>query len=158
MTPDFTSSTAQAVWQIERQTFDGSTIKTEFANSGKWNCIWDNRTAYFGPSGGVPFPTPSFSGTFTPQGLNIAGRMTEITVNDATWTALPAVSLPNRNALCIQNQSNVAIKLQYDPSVLPYSGIIVLEGGERTYDIKPNITVYGRSFSGDAIVVAEELS
>lgn len=164
MTPGFATPTSEAKWLIKRQTFDGSKIVTEFANLGKWNNIWDNRASYFGPPGGTPFPYNSVSisgsvtGVFTPQGLSIAGKMTPVTLNSATWTALPATPLTNRNAIRIQNQSAIEIKTQYDNTTVGYVGIIVSANGSDAYDIKENIVIYAKSANGTPTVMVEELS
>lgn len=108
------------------------------------------------------FPKASFSGsvtgTFTPQGLNIAGKMTPITLNTATWTALPVTPLTNRNAIRIQNQSGVEIKTNYDNTQIGYVGIIIAANGSDSYDIKENIIIYAKSSSGTPTVMVEELS
>lgn len=108
------------------------------------------------------FPKASFSGsvtgTFTPQGLNIAGKMTAVTLNTTTWTALPATPLVNRNAIRIQNQSATEIKTQYDNTTVGYVGIIIAANGSDAYDIKDNIIVYAKSSSGTPTVMVEELS
>lgn len=108
------------------------------------------------------FPKASFSGsvtgTFTPQGLNIAGKMTPVTLNAITWTALPATPLTNRNAIRIQNQSATEIKTQYDNTTVGYVGIIVSANGSDAYDIKENIVIYAKSANGTPTVMVEELS
>ena len=50
----------------------------------------------------------------TLSGLNIAGRITKVTINDTTYVALPAIPLDKRNAMSIQNISGVQISLEYD--------------------------------------------
>lgn len=160
MTPLFTTLTSEPLWLIERQTFDGTKIVTEFANVGKWNCIWDNRASYFGAPGGSPFPAMTVSGSFTAtlSGLNIAGRLTEVALNAVTWTALPAAPLANRNAMGIQNQSGTEIKLNYSNTEPLYKGVIVGAGSERYYDIKDTITVYAKAAAGTPTVLIEEIS
>jgi hypothetical protein len=47
--------------------------------------------------------TGTTSGTFTPSGLKVAGRISEVALNAVTWTALPATALTARNAIRVQN-------------------------------------------------------
>lgn len=100
----------------------------------------------------------NFSGTFTPSGLNNGGLITEVTLNSATWTALPATALTNRNAIRVQNQSAIEIKLNYSGSVSGYVGVWVKPNGETYYDITDDIVIYGKSASGTPTVIVEEIS
>ena len=95
--------------------------------------------------------------TTTPSGLNIAGRMTIVTLNDSTWTALPATQLTERNGMSVQNQSAKQIKLHYDNTTVGYVGTIVNPDGERFYDIR-TIALYGKCQSGTCDILIEELS
>ena len=104
------------------------------------------------------YPNINVTGTFTMQGLNIAGRMLEVTLNAVTWTALPAVPLTQRNAIRIQNQSGIEIKTNYDNTQVGYVGGIIAPGGSDAYDIKENILIYAKSASGTPTVLVEELS
>lgn len=104
------------------------------------------------------FPNVNVTGNITLQGLNIRGLMTEVTINDSTWTALPALPLVNRNAIRIQNQSGVEIKTNYDNTVVGYVGIKIAADGSDAYDIRDNIIIYAKSSGGNAIVLVEELS
>ncbi len=103
----------------------------------------------------------NFSGSFTFSGLSEAGRFTEVEINDSTWTALPSggSALPNRNAVSVQNQSTVNIKLNYINSV-GYVGVKIPADGERQYDIQGDITIYARSEPGSGTVTIgfEELA
>lgn len=100
----------------------------------------------------------NFSGTFSPTGLNIAGRMTLVTLNDSTWTALPATPLANRNAISIQNQDTVEIKYNYDNTEPGYVGAKIAPDGERFLEIKDTIIVYAKTQTGTATILVEELS
>lgn len=100
----------------------------------------------------------SIQADLTPSGLRNGGKITEVTLGDSTWTALPAIPLSDRNAMSIQNLSDVDIKINYDINVSGYVGIEIKSGFERYYDIKDTIIIYGRSKSGAAKVVVEELS
>ena len=96
-------------------------------------------------------------GEFSASGLQNAGRHTEITLNDTGWTELPTTPLTDRNAIAIQNNSNVDIKVNFTTSV-GYVGMTIKPGAERTYDIKDTILVYGRALSGTPVIDIEELS
>jgi hypothetical protein len=100
------------------------------------------------------------TGTFQPLGLSIAGRMTVVTLNDSTWTPLPAVPLVKRNGISVQNQSATEIKLNYDPLTVGYVGAIVNTSGERFYDIQDSIILYGKCMpgTGPVDILIEELS
>jgi len=97
-------------------------------------------------------------GNFSFSGLRIGGRISEVTLNDATWVALPAIPLTDRNAISVQNTSNVEIKIQYDNLVVSYSGVAIGISGERFYDLTDQIIIYGKSSSGSAVITIEELA
>ena len=98
------------------------------------------------------------SGTFAPGGLTIGGKVTEVTLNSATWTALPATALTDRNHISIQNPSTSEIKLNYDNSIGTYTGVILGAGNERHYDITDSITIYAKSQSGTPTIIVEEVA
>lgn len=100
-------------------------------------------------------------GELSPKGLNRGGRVTEVVLNSTTWTPLPLNALSQRNALCVQNQSNIEIKTNYDlagPLPSGYVGMIVAAGGERFYDITDQIILYAKSQAGTPTVAVEEIS
>ena len=98
------------------------------------------------------------SGEFTPSGLRISGKVTEVVLSDTTWTALPPVPLTNRNAINIQNYSGTQIKLNFDPTITEYVGVVVNDQSERNYDIKDSILIFARSELGTPKITVEELS
>lgn len=100
----------------------------------------------------------NFSGNFTPQGLNIGGKISTVSINNSSWTALPLTPLANRNALGIQNFSGQEIKLNFDNSTVGYIGIIMQDSSERFYDIKDTIVIYAKSSTSSCSIVIEELS
>lgn len=102
--------------------------------------------------------TGSVTGEFTPTGLRNGGRLTEVTLNALTWTALPPTALTDRNGISIQNQSNIEIKLHYDNTTVGYVGVKVAADSERFYEIKDTIVIYGKASSGTPTILIEELS
>ena len=92
------------------------------------------------------------------SGLRVQGRVTEVTLNPTTWTALPSTALPMRNALGVQNRTGTEIKVNYDPTVVGYVGMVIPDLAERQYDVTEAITLYGKSQVGTVIVAVEELS
>jgi hypothetical protein len=93
-----------------------------------------------------------------PAGLTIAGRVTVVTVNNTTWTALPATPLSNRNALSIQNFSGQEVKINYSAGIVGYVGMTIPNGAERFYNITQNIVVYAMSAVSSCTLNIEELS
>ncbi len=98
------------------------------------------------------------SGTFRPSGLNNGGKITVVTINNTTWTALPVTALADRNALSIQNDSTQNIKINYDNGVSGYVGITIFPNGERFYDITDDIIIYAKSETSSCEINVEELS
>lgn len=101
-------------------------------------------------------PTVS-QGEITPQGLRGGGRITEVTLNDVTWTPLPPIALLSRNALAIQNQSSIDIKTNFE-NPPGFVGMLLQPGSERSYDITDQIILYAKCQSGTAIIAVEELA
>lgn len=102
--------------------------------------------------------TSSVGGAGHPTGLNNGGLMTEVEINATTWTALPPAPLLNRNAISIQNSSNLEIKINYRDDIVGYVGMVMVAGGERFYDITDAIQIYAKSLSGTPTINVEELS
>lgn len=98
------------------------------------------------------------SAAMTPSGLHTAGKVTEISVSSAVWTALPAAPLVGRNAMGLQNQSDIDIKINYDNAAVGYVGVIVPAGAERFWDVTDEIVIYAKAASGSPVVVIEEIS
>ncbi len=100
----------------------------------------------------------SITGELSQSGLKKAGRVTEVELNDTSWTALPPVPLTDRNAISIQNESGTPMKLNYMDNNGISTGVTIRHNGERYYDIKDSIIQYGRSTSGTITIIVEELS
>jgi len=94
----------------------------------------------------------------TPSGLNTAGLITEVTLNSLTWTALPLSSLAGRNAMGIQNTSNLEIKINFDSGILGYVGWRVAPNGELFLDVRQDVIVYAKSKNGNPVVTILEVS
>lgn len=98
----------------------------------------------------------SFSATFS--GLSVGGQVTEVTIDNTSWTALPATALLNRNAIAIQNRTGQEIKINYDNSEPGYVGIVIDDKSERFYDITDDILIYAKSKTSSCVVFVEELA
>ena len=102
--------------------------------------------------------TGTLTGEISPSGLKNAGRVTVVTLNDTTWTALPPTALTDRNAIGIQNSSAQEIKVNFDPSVIGFVGMTIASESERTYDITDAIVIYGKCQSATVEINVEEIS
>lgn len=97
-------------------------------------------------------------GSFQIQGLSVEGKITIVSIDDSSWTALPATPLTNRNGLGIQNLSGQNIYINYDNTVVGFEGILIPDGAERFYNITDSIVIYAKSGSGAVGVTVEELA
>lgn len=100
----------------------------------------------------------SATGVFSPTGLRFGGKMTAVTLNNSTWTALPPSPLADRNAINIQNYSGSNIIVNFDNTVPIYEGIQINDQNERNYDIKQTIQIFAKSEVSGAIIMVEEIS
>lgn len=99
--------------------------------------------------------------TSRPGGLTVGGLISEVTLNSATWTALPPSALSGRNQMSIQNISGIDIKINYNsfgPLPVGYFGTTVSSGSERHYLVTETIVIYGKSASGTPTIQVEELA
>lgn len=157
------ASDSDPVWQILRQYRDGDIIVSNYANMGSFNAKWTDRESYFPPA--IPndaYPldgTVSVTGEFTPSGLRIAGRVTEVLLSTTEWTALPPGGpLANRNAINIQNYSGDEVRLNYSSTIPGFTGVILNDQSERSLDIKDSINLYAKAKTGGSILIVEEIS
>jgi hypothetical protein len=146
------------VWQIMREYRIGDSTVSTYASMGSFNCSWTDRASYFtaateDPNSPLIDAVPSY-----PTGLKNSGLVTIVSINDTTWTALPATALVGRNAIAIQNRSGQEIKLNYNNATAGYVGIFLGTGFDRFYDITDGIIVYAKSASSACTLVVEELS
>ena len=88
-------------------------------------------------------------------GLTTSGIITEVVVNDTTWTALPASPLASRKVIAIQNESGQTCKLNYDNAAAGFVGVYLKTGAERQYD--SSVVVYAKCTTGTATLVVEEV-
>lgn len=151
----FDAADSDGVWQIKRVVTDGTVERTLYANFGKFNLRWDLRASYFPP----PPAAAGDPGTVTyPSGLRLEGRITRVTLNTLTWTALPPAALVDRNTISIQNVSASEIRLQYDNTTVGYEGVTVASGSERFYNITDAIPIYAKAQVGTPEILIEELA
>lgn len=87
-----------------------------------------------------------------------SGLITEVTIDDSSWTALPSNPLSGRISVSVQNRSGQEIKINFDNSEPDYVGIAVDDGGDRHYDVTDNIIFYGKSSSGSVVITVEEIA
>lgn len=151
------------VWQILRQYRNGDVIVSTYALMGEFKAKWTDRVSYFDPA--IPndaYPldgTVSVTGEFTPSGLRVAGRVTEVLLSTTSWTALPPGGpLANRNAINVQNYSGDEIRLNYDPTVAGFKGIILNDQSERAIDVKDSINLYAKAKIGGTVIIVDEIS
>jgi len=152
----------QPVWIIVRETADAvgsSVFEVGRTNGGVGpefqTLVWDDREDYFPPAPGNSLPLDALD----LQGIG-SGLITVVSLSDAAWTPLPAVSKPGRKAMGIQNISGFDLKIQYDVAPDPgYVGLTIANGNERYYAYTDGIIVYARLApgSGTASVIIEEL-
>jgi hypothetical protein len=101
----------------------------------------------------------NFSGSFSVSGLKVGGLHSVVTLNSATWTALPATPLANRNAIAIQNESSTLVKVNFNGAASGFVGMSIFpNGGERQYDITEDILIYAKCQSGSVDVTIEEIA
>ena len=103
-------------------------------------------------------PIGTVNGTLTQSGLSKGGRLTKVTLNAATWTALPATPLAGRNGLSIQNTSATQIVLDYVTTNGAYEGVIMNTSAERFYSITDAIIIYAKAQAGTPTIMIEELA
>lgn len=104
--------------------------------------------------------TADVSGTINtiPSGLSTAGQITRVTLSSASWTALPATALTDRNGLGVQNDSGIEIKVGFDSGEAGYVGWTVRDLGEFFVDITDAVTLYAKAASGTPTVTVMEVS
>ena len=100
-------------------------------------------------------------GAISPAGLSNGGRISKVSINEASWTPVPAVPLANRNGLSLQNfETGANLLLQYDATADSTLGVNLVDNAERFYTITDAIIIYARTKPGGGTVdiICEELS
>lgn len=105
------------------------------------------------------FPNVNVTGEFTPVGLTIGGKFQRVTLNDTTWTALPATPLVDRNTVKFENDTAFDVFINFG-SGEPLDGMLVpANGGTLSYPVRDTITLYGIFESGGSgTLKVEELA
>lgn len=151
-----------SVWQILRQHKAGNTIISNYALMGSFKAKWIDRASYFAPvafddnnpiEGGI-----TITGGVSQLGLNIGGKVTDVELVDFEWRPMPAIALPGRNSIQVQNFSGVDIKINYNNDNSSNFGVVLKDSTERIYMIKDNIILYGRSSEGAVNIIVEEIA
>lgn len=93
----------------------------------------------------------------TSRGQVNGGKITEVTLNDTTWTALPPTPLDPRNVIAVQNGSGQTIKTNWNGSQAGFVGMVVASGFERQYEVAETVLLYAKCETGTAVVTVEEL-
>lgn len=155
-------------WQIKRisrSTSEGGIQRIMWANDGKYNLKWSDRTTYFTSAGAGP-PLFGQFGSSTPTGLTVAGLTTVVELTDGAWRPIPPTPMPNRNAMSIYNESGFEMRMRYTDTAA-YNGPLpgdrgtkIIDGGEAHRDVTDQIVIYGRlEFgAGTQLIVVEEIS
>jgi hypothetical protein len=95
----------------------------------------------------------------TPVGVITTVKHTVVSINNTTWTALPATKLSGRFALLVQNQSGVEIKLNGDNTTVGYIGYRMADGNDKYYyNILEDFTLYAKSSAGTVNILVEEVA
>ena len=100
-------------------------------------------------------------GAISPAGLSNGGRVTIVSVDESTWTAIPATPLANRNGISLQNfETGANLLLNYDNTAPAAEGVNLVDNAERFYTITDSIVIYARVKPGGGTVnlICEELS
>jgi len=103
----------------------------------------------------------NITGSFTPGGLQNEGKYTPVTINDSSWTPIPATAQADRNQINIQNFTGYEVKINHTGTGgYDNNGMRIPDQTERFYQIKDSIVIYARATTGAGSVVldVEELS
>lgn len=99
----------------------------------------------------------SGEGTFQQSGLKLGGKITELDIDNTTWTPFTVTPLTKRNQINIQNESGQLVKLRYDVDV-GFVGVYIKSGMERQYTVQGTIVMYFKSEESACKIVIEELA
>lgn len=88
-----------------------------------------------------------------------SGRVSIVSVPDNAWVPLPATALPGRVALAIINDSGRDLEVKYTNTGAFGTGVPILNGDERDYDLPEGVVLFGRlSAGGPRDIIVEELA
>ena len=99
----------------------------------------------------------------TPSGLSVGGNIKMVELVSTEWRPLPATARSPRNFLAVQNFSGDEIAVIHADDYIadnntPYeNGWKVINFGERNWDVRNGIVIYGRAKVGTLTVKTEEL-
>lgn len=97
-------------------------------------------------------------GTLNIQGVSQEGKIQQLALTTAAWTAAPLSPLANRNSLIVQNLSNRTVIWNYTNNASVTIGFHIPPNGIREIAITDTVIVYLRSLVGAATVIVEELA
>lgn len=100
------------------------------------------------------------TGTFTFTGLSTGGRITELALTDASWTAVPASALTDRNSIAVQNISGNGgtVLWNYSNAAPLTEGWRIEDGGFKSVAVRDGITIYAKMLSGSGTVAIDEVA
>ena len=158
-TDAFTTPTSEPSWQIWCSYYDGTVLRTVFANNAKYTEIWDDRVALFSAlPAGATYPGIIVTGAVDATSPISGGKISVVTITNTAWTAIPAVAATNRQGLGIQNIAGGAMRLNWDNTAPAGEGIILGDGSERYYSVRSSATLYGRFTTlASGLITVEEL-
>lgn len=149
----FTALGSDALWQIKRITISGTVKTVEYANFGKYNCVWDNRTSYFGAAP-APIADPGMAVNSVPQGISTGIKFSKPSVNDAGWT-LVGGSVIGRRAIVVQNPTVAVMYVWnnfYDPlPALAADGYDIQPTSQSTFNCTEAVPIYVRGALGSGL-------
>lgn len=114
--------------------------------------VWDDRAGYnyggifAGTEDAVESEYPTLAG---------GGLITEVTVNEFTWTKVN--SLAGRQAIAFQNRSGAQMKFNFLDLGAPYVGVVLDDADERSEDTAIDYYFKSAPGSGSVVLIVEEL-
>lgn len=126
------------------------------ANSGDPENI--TSTDFPGNKRGLDVSIAGGTATLEPVGF-IAGKLSIVSVDNLTWTALPTVALADRQTLSIQNRTGQDLWVNWLASDLDATtkGWLIPDQYERSYPVQDGAILYCKSTTSACDVLVEEL-
>jgi hypothetical protein len=98
------------------------------------------------------------SGTVESTSPINSGKITKVTLDNTSWTAIPTSAAANRQGLGIQNLSGDNLLLNWSNTAPANEYIFVASGAERYYSAKTGAILYGRFQTiATGTIIVEEL-